>query len=76
MVTFGEKAKIKKAGNLNLGRSYVFTTLMVNPSFKRNDHGLILIGNDHAQSKCLNKYYLTQNYETTNPNFRKKLSNN
>ena len=27
MVSFGEKAKIKKAGNLNYGRSYVITTL-------------------------------------------------
>ena len=26
MVNFGEKAKIKKAGNLNSGRSYVITT--------------------------------------------------
>ena len=26
MVSFGEKAKIKKAGNLNQGRSYVITT--------------------------------------------------
>ena len=30
MVSFGEKAKIKKAGNLNLGRSYVITTVTVN----------------------------------------------
>ena len=29
MVSFGEKAKIKKAGNLNSGRSYVFTTVIV-----------------------------------------------
>ena len=28
MVSFGEKAKIKKAGNLNQGRSYVITTVM------------------------------------------------
>jgi hypothetical protein len=28
MVTFGEKAKIKKAGNLNLGRSYVITSVI------------------------------------------------
>ena len=76
MVSFGNKAKIKKAGNLNLGRSYVFTTLMVNPSFKRNDHGLILIGNDHAQSKCIYKYYLTPNSETTNQSFHKKKSKN
>ena len=27
MVTFGEKAKIKKAGNLNKGRSYVTITV-------------------------------------------------
>ena len=27
MVSFGEKAKMKKAGNLNLGRSYVLTTV-------------------------------------------------
>ena len=27
MVSFGEKAKIKKAGNLNQGRSYVITTV-------------------------------------------------
>ena len=27
MVNFGEKAKIKKAGNLNQGRSYVITTV-------------------------------------------------
>ena len=27
MVSFGEKAKIKKAGNLNYGRSYVITTV-------------------------------------------------
>ena len=27
MVNFGEKAKIKKAGNLNSGRSYVITTV-------------------------------------------------
>ena len=26
MVNFGEKSKIKKAGNLNSGRSYVITT--------------------------------------------------
>ena len=30
MVSFGEKAKIKKAGNLNLGRSYVITTVPLN----------------------------------------------
>ena len=30
MVSFGEKAKIKKAGNLNLGRSYVVTTVILN----------------------------------------------
>jgi hypothetical protein len=29
MVSFGEKAKIKKAGNLNQGRSYVITTVTV-----------------------------------------------
>ena len=28
MVSFGEKAKIKKAGNLNQGRSYVITTVI------------------------------------------------
>ena len=28
MVNFGEKAKIKKAGNLNSGRSYVITTVI------------------------------------------------
>ena len=28
MVSFGEKAKIKKAGNLNDGRSYVITTVL------------------------------------------------
>ena len=28
MVSFGEKAKIKQAGNLNYGRSYVITTLL------------------------------------------------
>ena len=27
MVSFGGKAKMKKAGNLNQGRSYVFTTV-------------------------------------------------
>mgnify|MGYP001302443757 FL=1 len=27
MVSLGEKAKIKKAGNLNKGRSYVITTV-------------------------------------------------
>jgi hypothetical protein len=27
MVNFGEKAKIKKAGNFNSGRSYVITTV-------------------------------------------------
>ena len=27
MVSFGEKSKIKKAGNLNKGRSYVITTV-------------------------------------------------
>ena len=27
MINFGEKAKIKKAGNLNQGRSYVITTV-------------------------------------------------
>ena len=27
MVNFGEKAKIKKTGNLNSGRSYVITTV-------------------------------------------------
>ena len=32
MVSFREKAKIKKAGNLNQGRSYVITT--VHNSFK------------------------------------------
>ena len=32
MVSFGEKDKIKKAGNLNQGRSYVITTVfMVTP---------------------------------------------
>ena len=30
MVSFGEKAKIKKAGNLNLGRSYIITTVSAN----------------------------------------------
>ena len=29
MVNFGEKAKIKKAGNLNEGRSYVITTVCI-----------------------------------------------
>ena len=28
MLSFGEKAKIKKAGNLNQGRSYVTTTVI------------------------------------------------
>ena len=28
MISFGEKAKIKKAGNLNEGRSYVITTVL------------------------------------------------
>ena len=28
MVSFGEKAKIKKAGNLNYGGSYVITTVL------------------------------------------------
>ena len=28
MVNFGEKAKIKKAGNLNEGRSYVITSVI------------------------------------------------
>ena len=28
MVTFGEKAKLKKAGNLNQGRSYIITTVI------------------------------------------------
>jgi hypothetical protein len=27
MVSFGEKAKIKKVGNLNQGRSYVISTV-------------------------------------------------
>ena len=27
MVNFGDKAKIKKAGNLNSGRSYLITTV-------------------------------------------------
>ena len=31
MVSFGEKAKIKKVGNLNYGRSYVITTVKQNP---------------------------------------------
>ena len=31
MVSFGEKAKIKKAGNLNKGRSYVITTVFCIP---------------------------------------------
>ena len=30
MVSFGKKAKIKKAGNLNQGRSYVITTVQSN----------------------------------------------
>ena len=30
MVSFGEKAKIKKAGNLNQGRSYAITTVQNN----------------------------------------------
>ena len=29
MVSFGEKAKIKKAGNLNEGRSYDITTVFL-----------------------------------------------
>ena len=29
MVSFGEKVKIKKAGNLNEGRSYVITTVCI-----------------------------------------------
>ena len=29
MVNFGEKAKIRKAGNLNEGRSYVITTVHI-----------------------------------------------
>ena len=29
MVSFGEKAKIKKAGNLNYGRSYVIITTVI-----------------------------------------------
>ena len=34
MVSFGEKAKMKKAGNLNYGRSYVITTVRVIASDK------------------------------------------
>ena len=34
MVNFGEKAKIKKAGNLNSGRSYVITTVLTEISIK------------------------------------------
>ena len=35
MVNFGEKTKIKKAGNLNSGRSYVITTVTDNLNFYR-----------------------------------------
>ena len=33
MVSFGEKAKIKKAENLNQGRSYVITTVSIDILF-------------------------------------------
>ena len=33
MVSFGEEAKIKKAGNLNYGRSYVTTTVLFEKEF-------------------------------------------
>ena len=33
MVNFGEKAKIKKVGNLNLGRTYVITTVLKKRTF-------------------------------------------
>ena len=41
MVNFGEKAKIKKAGNLNSGRSYVTTTA----------------SNSYGQAHCLGMNY-------------------
>ena len=34
MVSFGEKAKIKKVGNLNQSRSYVITTVSTDPDFQ------------------------------------------
>ena len=36
MVNFGEKAKIKKAGNLNSGRSYVITTVSIKKTLEKH----------------------------------------
>ena len=40
MVSFGEKVKIKKAGNLNQGRSYVITTVCTMYVHITDDHYL------------------------------------
>ena len=38
MLNFGEKAKIKKAGNLNKGRSYVITAVTGGTHCGKNGH--------------------------------------
>ena len=46
MVSFGEKAKIKKVGNLDYGRSYVITTVAMmkysDPFFLRQPYNLVI----------------------------------
>ena len=43
MVSFGEKAKIKKAGNLNQGCSYVITIVLDTQGLELEGWGQILI---------------------------------
>ena len=58
MVSFGEKAKIKKAGNLNSGRSYVFTTVSdfcQESQILRTLHDLDFYGCNFTEKKCCKK---------------------
>ena len=73
MVSFGEKAKIKKAGNLNEGRSYVITTVLCigpdgnHPHFQKNRFQFlfILILNDSIiteNDSLLDNFAVLSNY--------------
>ena len=65
MVSFGEKAKIKKAGNLNEGRSYVITTVLsVNFYYvnKYVDSTIIsFLLSDMVKTKSRNGYWIIHN---------------
>ena len=65
MVSFGEKAKIKKAGNLNEGRSYVITTVLsVNFYYVNKYVGTTIISFlllDMVKTNSRNGYWINYN---------------